>query len=251
VEEIEAAVHTYFSGLRLPPDPTIYDYLVLSLRPKDVIATFNWDPFLWLAAERNAATCETPQLAFLHGNVAVGYCPNHPVKGRISTRCHQCGEPYRTTKLLYPVTSKNYASNAFIDAEWSALRNRLPHAFLLTIFGYGAPSSDSEAVELMKCAWGTTEDRRFEQTEIVDIRDPDDLEETWKPFIHTHHVDMFHDLFDTFLLSHPRRSIEAALKQYLEAKFISENRAPRGCSLLELQSWHRALAEIERAHRST
>ena len=39
----------YFSSLALPEHPSIYDYLVLGLRPKDVIATFNWDPFLMLA----------------------------------------------------------------------------------------------------------------------------------------------------------------------------------------------------------
>ncbi|MHA1748548.1 MAG: hypothetical protein ACTSXN_02865 [Promethearchaeota archaeon] len=33
--------------------PTIYDYLILSLRKKDVIATFNWDPLLVQAAWKN------------------------------------------------------------------------------------------------------------------------------------------------------------------------------------------------------
>ena len=42
----------YFSKLELPDHPTIYDYRLLSLRKKDVIATFNWDPFLWLACHR-------------------------------------------------------------------------------------------------------------------------------------------------------------------------------------------------------
>ncbi|MET3114181.1 hypothetical protein AAKU52_001914 [Pedobacter sp. CG_S7] len=42
---IERKIYKYFSELELPEKPTIYDYLILSLRPKDVIATFNWDPF--------------------------------------------------------------------------------------------------------------------------------------------------------------------------------------------------------------
>lgn len=44
---VEKRVKDYFSILRLPDKPTIYDYLVLSLRDKDIIATFNWDPFLY------------------------------------------------------------------------------------------------------------------------------------------------------------------------------------------------------------
>jgi len=42
IKEIERRVIAYFSNMKLPPEPTIYDYLVLSLRGKDLIATFNW-----------------------------------------------------------------------------------------------------------------------------------------------------------------------------------------------------------------
>src|SRR5688500_11227945 len=44
--ELEAAIKNYFGNLELPDTPTIYDHLVLSLRDTDIIATFNWDPFL-------------------------------------------------------------------------------------------------------------------------------------------------------------------------------------------------------------
>ena len=43
---LETAVIQYFQTLRLPDDPTLYDYLVLSLTEKDAIVSFNWDPFL-------------------------------------------------------------------------------------------------------------------------------------------------------------------------------------------------------------
>ena len=36
----QTAIFQYFSSLSLPGIPTIYDHLLLSLRPKDVIATF-------------------------------------------------------------------------------------------------------------------------------------------------------------------------------------------------------------------
>src|SRR4030042_2784875 len=50
--ELESRIYDYFDCLKLPLQPTIYDYLVLSLREKDVIATFNWDPFLFQAFQR-------------------------------------------------------------------------------------------------------------------------------------------------------------------------------------------------------
>src|ERR1700720_1846617 len=45
--KIETVVHDYFSSLELPDRPTIYDHLLLSLRKKDAVFTFNWDPFLF------------------------------------------------------------------------------------------------------------------------------------------------------------------------------------------------------------
>src|SRR5438445_2070018 len=66
--EIEKAVSAYFSELRLPETPTLYDILLLSLRQKDVVATFNWDPFLVQACQRSArVTKSLPCLLFLHG----------------------------------------------------------------------------------------------------------------------------------------------------------------------------------------
>lgn len=60
------------SSYELPDSPTIYDFLVLSLTEKDLIVTFNWDPLLVQAICRvQRYTSNIPQVAFLHGNVAV------------------------------------------------------------------------------------------------------------------------------------------------------------------------------------
>jgi hypothetical protein len=67
---IEGQITEYFEGLELPDGPTIYDYLVLGLRPKDTIATFNWDPLLLLAHKRNRNVASLPDTRFLHGCVS-------------------------------------------------------------------------------------------------------------------------------------------------------------------------------------
>ena len=51
--QIEEQIANYFSKLELPKTVTIYDQLLLSLREKDSIFTFNWDPFLFDAYQRN------------------------------------------------------------------------------------------------------------------------------------------------------------------------------------------------------
>src|SRR5262245_43689737 len=82
-ELIENRVYSYFSSLSLPGSPTIYDYLILGLREKDIIATFNWDPFLLQAYMRNEMVTKThrPEMAFLHGNVLVGICEDDRTSG--------------------------------------------------------------------------------------------------------------------------------------------------------------------------
>lgn len=44
--ELDKRIRDYFLKLELPDDPNIYDLLLLALRKKDLIATFNWDPLL-------------------------------------------------------------------------------------------------------------------------------------------------------------------------------------------------------------
>lgn len=43
---LEERIFNHFDLLCLPDQPTIYDLLIISLRKKDAIATFNWDPLL-------------------------------------------------------------------------------------------------------------------------------------------------------------------------------------------------------------
>ncbi len=66
VLEIESRVYNYFKDMKLPEnEAAIYDFLVLSLRPRNLIATFNWDPFLYQAFVRNGKIADMPYLAFM------------------------------------------------------------------------------------------------------------------------------------------------------------------------------------------
>lgn len=245
VHMIEGGIENYFSDLRLPDHATIYDYLVLSLRDKDLIATFNWDPLLFRAWDRNRHVGRLPHIVYLHGSVAVGYCIEHRLKGPRHSLCSKCRKPFTQSRLLYPIKDKNYTDDPYIAAEWSTLRRHMGGAFLLTIFGYSAPASDVAAIALMKGAWGDVKHRELEQTEIIDVKNKEELTTSWKPFIHTHHYDVVEKFNDSWMAKHPRRSVEAALQQYVEAKFIDENPAPATSDLLELWDWHDKLTKFE------
>lgn len=247
--KLDETIYRYFNSLELPPYATLYDLLLLSLRPKDVIATFNWDPFLIQAARRNnVLSGRLPRILFLHGNVLAGYCARDLVHGVKGTRCPECGQLFEPSRLLYPIAQKDYHADPMIADAWNYVDWALKEAFMLTVFGYSAPSSDKSAIDLMSGAWGGWERRHLEQVEIIDIREEDELENNWNRFIHTHHYEVHDSFSDSWLAKHPRRSGEAYLNQYIDAKFIDDNPIPDIKSLPSLWEWFTPLLSFEEKH---
>jgi len=221
--DLEEAIYSFFDQLDLPPTPTLYDELLLSLRPKDLIATFNWDPFLYDAWERNASEVPLPRIAHLHGNVRIGYCLEDRIQGRNGTDCAKCGKPFTRSKLLFPIRTKNYASDPLIRSEWEVLKEGLREAFTLTFLGYGAPSTDVEAVALLHDAWKLPSDRSFETIEIIDIRPKIELLQQWQSFFVTQHCQVFDTFRASWIPRHPRRTCEALIIPTGEGKYVGES----------------------------
>lgn len=251
--EIEEAIYSYFNGLEISDKPCIYDHLLLSLRKKDVIATFNWDPFLIQAYRRNKRWYDNlPEMIFLHGNVAVGVCHKCNERGINGDSCTGCNKSYTPTKLLYPVRQKNYHEHPDIHDQWQQLKQFLKKAAMVTIFGYGAPASDVEAMVLLKEAWGSPLDRWREQVEIIDRKDRDEkeLRKTWDSFIHTHHYDVRKDFYESWIAKYPRRSVERFSGQHWENKWDTFSRYPKktiptSADFEELWDWFDGLYETK------
>ncbi|MCC5072706.1 hypothetical protein [Xanthomonas campestris] len=221
-EELDSRIRAYFSELEIPVPPNIYDLLLLSLRKKDLVATFNWDPLLLQAYQRACKiTKDLPDLAFLHGNVLVGYCRSHKCGGILTARCRECGEPFKPAPLLYPVKHKDYAADPYIQDNWSAVRNSLKRAYLVTVFGYSAPKTDSEAIALMKEAWGAVHERELEDFEFIDIREEDALISSWQDFVHSHHYQVHSDFFSSSLAQHPRRTTVELFDRTMDCMFTA------------------------------
>jgi hypothetical protein len=113
VERLEYLVREYFQQLELPESPNIYDHLILSLRETDLIATFNWDPFLMQAYHRNRYSgLSLPKFSFLHGSVNIGYCKKDNTYGFLGEDCGKCYEKIiQTVPLLYPIRNKRNSEN--------------------------------------------------------------------------------------------------------------------------------------------
>jgi hypothetical protein len=247
--EIERAIHTYFHQLRLPVTPTAYDYLVLALRRKDVVATFNWDPLLLQAYRRNAAVGELPTILHLHGNAGVGLCLRDGIAGVLGEACRKCGRPLEPSRLLYPVHHKDYTQDPFIQSEWARLRDVLTRAYFLTVFGYAAPETDVEARSLLLGAWSGNRSFELAQVNIIDILPEAAIEARWSDFFCRAHFGVYADAFESWLFRYPRRSCDALASFTLDNRSWADTPFPRFTSLSDLHAWIQPLLAEERQGR--
>lgn len=252
IKEIEKRVYNFFKSLKLPDVPTIYDYLVLSLRSRDLIATFNWDPFLYQAWVRNGHLGDRPYIAFLHGNVALGYNEVDKRSGPAGLYSKATKNLMHPTKLLFPVTEKDYETDQFIQSQWAMFKDFLADKSvrLVTVFGYGAPETDAKAVQIMLDAWGGGKIRNMEQFEIIDIRKENDVVKQWKKFIDYSHYDFTNNYFKSSLALNPRRTSESYFQHIepltIEEAFSASIPIPSNFkSLKELWNWFKPLIEAE------
>ena len=220
--QLEDAIREYFTLLRLPDKPTIYDLLLLSLKEKDVVASFNWDPLLMQAFLRcQRITQKLPRILFLHGNVASRLCMRdkkiYPVHYDV---CPKCKDKLVPSRLLYPIKHKKYNDDPFIRGQWRILHAYLNAAYIVTIFGYSAPQTDVEAIQLLKDAWGDAESRTLEEIEIIDIKTEKDLLSKWDSFIFSHHYRVHSSFYDSLIAQSPRRSTEDLFACLMEVRWL-------------------------------
>jgi hypothetical protein len=243
---IEEKIYEYFFHMKLPPNPTIYDYLILSLREKDLIATFNWDPLLLQALRRNGKIKKPPQIAFLHGNVAVGCCSNCKILGFMYNKfCHKCLKPFSRMKLLYPVKQKDYSNDSVIKDQWTLFKHHLKHAYFLTIYGYSAPESDIDAKNIMLDIWKNNQTLKLAEVEIIDIKQEEELEEKWEDFFYSHHYSILKNIKQSYLWSHPRRSCDAFAAATLQCSPWPDNEFPKFKTINDLHDWLGPLIDDE------
>lgn len=235
--EIESRIRSYFAQLRLPEEVTVYDKLLLSLRSKDIIASFNWDPLLLHALSRSRHLPGLPKVVFLHGNTMVGYCIKDRVKGHLGSRCASCEAAFTPSPILFPVASKDYSSDPFIESEWEEVRDAMQRAYHMTIYGYSAPESDVAARQLLLDKWQGNSHLQFAQVEIIDIADQRDLKKKWRPFFVRDHYSIVRSFHRSDLALHPRRTCEALFARTMMLKPWADDTLPKFRRLESLHAW--------------
>ena len=221
--QIEKRIFDYFESLEIPNSPTAYDYLILSLRKKDWIFSFNWDDLIIQAYARcYRITRNLPELVFLHGNVNVSFCADcSKPQRRDFGACCECGGKLIPVPLLYPVKQKDYTSSEYLKKAWETLSYALDKASILTIYGYSAPKTDAAAVDLMKTAFANRI-RWYDTFEVIDIAPRETIYSAWSDFITAvhEHITIHKSIFDqTLMMEFPRRTVEGYLKRNLTGWF--------------------------------
>lgn len=233
----EQQIVDYFASLQLPNHPTLYDHLLLCLREVDLVATFNWDPFLFDAWERNRYNIPLPEIVHLHGNVRIGVCYECKAYGRNGRKCPSCGQKLYPSRILYPVKLKNYQSDPFIRSEWERLDKYIEDTFTLTIFGYGAPKTDVEAVRLMQSAWKKAGASEIRTITVIDRKQRDEGIQPWRRFILPQHFSYHQDFYSSSIAKMPRRSCELIYVPTFLGMFVEDDPLPRNMGFEELYSW--------------
>jgi hypothetical protein len=249
LEKLDAAIRSYFSQIILPEVPTLYDYLILSLRPKDTIVTFNWDPLLPQAYKRwRHLGAVLPDIQFLHGNIDVGIDREKKKFGFMSDEPYP-GRTLVPTRLLYPVEEKNYNSDDFIAEQWRKTTDYMAEAYYVTVYGYSAPTTDVEAKALLLKSWTDNPTRELAEIDIVDIRDPSEVRDSWSDFIVRTHGGASKDFSYNRLMRHPRRSCESFAFATLQIDPWRADPFPACRSLAELEMWIKPLIDEEASGR--
>lgn len=249
-KKIENMIFAYFSKMKIQDELTIYDKLILTLREKDIIATFNWDPLLLYAYRRCGHFLEPfkikmPELVFLHGNAALGICYEDKVLGPMDSACSKCRNRFKQVPLIYPILTKDYSSDLVIKEQWDKLRDYIGKAYFITIFGYSAPYADVEAIKLMQDAAKKNPRKNLYEIEMIDIKDGEILAESWKDFIVRGHYRTCKVANRSYLFQHPRRSIEAFFDCFLQNSPWPDNPMPDCVTFNELSNWIMPLLEEE------
>jgi hypothetical protein len=209
------------------------------------VFTFNWDPFLFDAYQRNRIAVPLPEIFFLHGNVRIGACPDHDKWGARHQRCPICCLEFSDVPLLYPVKQKNYSEAPYIRRSWDVAKARFKEAFSITIFGYGAPASDRDAYDLLRLAWLGGGSREFEHIEVIDTGSQAKLADNWAPFTPTHHYHLVTAFEKSRIARWPRRSAESIFYPMSQGLPCEDFPLPSTDRLHELQACAAVIARHE------
>ena len=246
-KEIEDKVFEYFSYLELPDEINLYDYILLSLTSKDVIISFNWDPFLLQSYIRNRKVGNLPQLIFPHGNVAVGLCYNCLTKGYVKEHCFNCGNSFEKMPLLFPVKKKNYYDGSIIENEWNEAKIALSNACGLTIFGYGVPETDNEALELIKTSFEESQIKEIAPLTIINLdNEKQNQIDKWSSIISMRVFQYCSHFNESILWKWPRVSLETLFDAILQQQPRDSKKSYKIFnSLSELQLFVKSITEFE------
>ncbi len=243
-QELQIRTEKYFNSIKIQNSVTLYDKLVLSLRPKDTIFSFNWDPLLPYAYRRNGFLKTLPALRFLHGNVLSGVCKKHSRIGWNDGKCTICNKTLKKTSLLFPIKKKNYDSDPIISEAWKLLDDKINNAYFITFFGYSAPKSDVIARKRIIEKLSTNSSLHIMELEIIDPNYDELLKTNYSILPQELHISKINNFDYCWLMSYPKLSCEALFEATMQNNPIQRYTQIETDDLKELQEWSKELDDF-------
>lgn len=122
-------------------------------------------------------------------------------------------------------------------------------AFAFTVFGYGAPSSDVDAVSLMRDAWKAKSSRELNQIELVDLKSKSEVRAKWRDFFTTQHCTVVQTFNESFIGRWLRRTCEALFQPVAYGKWAKQPPPVHLMSFRDIEKWLAPLIAAQEACR--
>ncbi|RKX25207.1 MAG: hypothetical protein DRP47_10125, partial [Candidatus Zixiibacteriota bacterium] len=87
--------------------------------------------------------------------------------------------------------------------------------------------------------------KKFAQTEIINVADPDEMRQAFRPFIHSNHYEVHSDFGKSILAQYPRRSCEALWEMFMMNHPYDELSVPKTTDWNELREWFEPFISVE------
>ena len=100
-------------------------------------------------------------------------------------------------------------------------------------------------MEAMKKAWTKQGDREIEKIQFIDIKAKEEIRNTWRDFIFSHHFSVHSSFYTSGIANYPSRTCEALYWPTIYGKPVEAYPIPKDFDFPDLYDWYSNITNYE------